>query len=217
MISLIHSNCMDIMKNTPNNYYDLALVDPPYGIGDWTKKYVRHGCKKSGTLKYKKSNSSHSAKWNNSTPNQRYFDQLIRVSKNQIIFGANYFNCFTSKGGAIVWNNRVPEGANLSMCEIASCSFHKKVICLDIIWQNVNRTEQTIHPCQKPIALYIAILQRYTNPGDKIIDTHLGSGSSAIAAHRLKGLYFDGIEINKEYFDKAVNRLDLERRQMMLF
>ena len=125
MIQLYNEDCLPAMRGMKDNEFDLAIVDPPYGIGDfnpdkWTHKTTKERIPK----KYKyKTQESH---WNNNIPNQEYFNEVIRVSKNQIIWGANYYNCFTNKGGAIVWNKENPN-PNISTCEIASNSFYKKV------------------------------------------------------------------------------------------
>ena len=115
---------MIAMKEAPDNYWDLAIVDPPYGIGN----FVQITGNKRGEP----------VTWNNEIPPPKYFTELIRVSKNQIIWGANYFNCFPELGGSIVWNKRVHPKTNFSICEIASCSFHKRVNYIDLIWQNIN-------------------------------------------------------------------------------
>tara|TARA_Y100001973_G_scaffold106791_1_gene187703 strand:+ start:8502 stop:9083 length:582 start_codon:yes stop_codon:yes gene_type:complete len=193
---------MEAMKEKPDNFFDLAIVDPPYGIGNWQKKYT-------------KDRSRSFFGWNEETPQKEYFQELRRVSRHQIIWGANYFNCFDT-GGVIVWNKRMPEKSNLSVCEIASCSLQKKVSYVDIIWQNVNRTEPIIHPCQKPVSLYIWCLQKYAKKGFKILDTHLGSGSSAIAAAKLN-LPFWGYEINKGYFKATKKRIENFNNQLTLF
>ncbi len=148
-------------------------------------------------------------------PSHNYFKELNRVSKEQIIWGANYFNCFSEKGGAIIWNKGVKIESNMSMCEIASYSKFKKVTYVDIKWQNLNRCETTIHPCQKPVKLYEWLLMNFAKKGDKILDTHLGSGSIAIAAHKLN---YDlvGCEINKEYYQSAVERLNNHKLQLKL-
>ena len=151
--------------------------------------------------------------WNDNPPPKKYFDELQRVSKHRIIWGANYYKNLI--GGRIVWykHQRHP---NMSKCEIAFCSLHSKVEYIDLIWQNVNRKEAIIHPCQKPIKLYTWLLDKYAKQGWKILDTHLGSGSSAIAAHDM-GYEFHGYELDKEYFEAASKRLKEHQKQLQLF
>tara|TARA_Y100001973_G_scaffold105882_1_gene180817 strand:- start:1331 stop:1915 length:585 start_codon:yes stop_codon:yes gene_type:complete len=193
---------MEAMAQMPDNLFDLSIVDPPYGIGNWQKKY-------------RKNREKALFDWNKSIPEKKYFEELKRVSKHQIIWGANYFNCFET-GGSIVWNKRVPEKSNLSVCEIASCSLQKKVSYIDLIWQNVNRTEKIIHPCQKPIELYTWLLSKYAKKNWRILDTHLGSGSSAIACYKL-GFEFYGYEIDKSYFKITKKRIEYYKRQVRMF
>ena len=198
---------MELMARYEDNYFDLAIVDPPYGIGDWTAKYKND--KKRNTKK------KWAVNWNDDTPDDNFFKELIRVSKEQIIWGANYYNCFSKKGGAIIWNKGVIEESNLSMCEIASYSKFKKVTSVDIKWQNLNRCEITIHPCQKPIKLYEWLLMNYAKEGDKILDTHLGSGSIAIACHNL-GFDLTACELDKDYYNAAMKRLKQHQAQLRL-
>jgi len=153
---------MEAMKEMSDNQFDLAIVDPPYGIGNFVQQ--------TGNKRGKKVN------WNDKIPNTEYFTELERVSKEQIIWGANYYNCFNNKGGAIIWNKGVKRETNFSVCEIASYSRLKRVDYIEIKWQNLNRDEKTIHPCQKPVKLYEWLLMNYAKEGDKILDTHLGSG-----------------------------------------
>jgi len=223
MINLHNKDCMVALKQMRDNEFDLAIVDPPYGIGDWVAKYrnenktktYKSGNKK-GT-KYKRNPTKwQEVKWNYNIPNEEFFNQIKRVSREQIIWGANYFNCFSKKGGAIVWNKKMPEKSNMSICEIASYSKHKRVAYFESIWQNVNRKEITIHPCQKPIKLYEWLLINYAKKGDKILDTHLGSGSIAIACHNL-GFDLEGYEIDKEYYESAIKRLENHKAQKRLF
>lgn len=203
-IELLNMDCMDYMRDLPDNAFDLAIVDPPYGIGNWVQT--------SGNVR------GDAVKWNNSIPSQEYFLELRRVSREQIIWGANYYNCFNSNGGAIIWNKHVPRESNMSVCEIASYSRLKRVDYIDLVWQNINRKEQVIHPCQKPVKLYEILLSRYAKPGFRILDTHLGSGSSAIAAHNL-GFEFVGLELDtvEGYFEDACSRFNEATRQIDIF
>lgn len=191
-ITLLHGDCLDFMATLADGAYSLAVVDPPYGIGDFNQSDSKYD----------------SVEWNNSPPPVEYFNELKRVSSRQIIWGANYYNCFTHNGAALVWYKENPH-PNLSDCEIASLSWGKKVDFVKVSHQKTITKENKsnrIHPCQKPVDLYRLILQNYAKPGDTILDTHLGSGSSAIAAWEM-GYTFTGIEIDRDYFDAAVERI----------
>ena len=208
-----------LMSRYEDDYFDLAIVDPPYGIGNFCpENHTNKGSRKNKDGKWSKNNgyntSSKKIEWNNNTPNQEYFAQLKRVSKEQIIWGANYFNCFNNKGGAIIWNKNCKH-PNMSVCEIASYSKHKRVAYFEATWQNVNRCEETIHPCQKPVKLYEWLLMNYAKEGDKILDTHLGSGSIAIACHNL-GYDLTACELDKEYFAAAMKRLNNHTAQLRI-
>ena len=200
-INLNLGDCLEAMKAMPDNAYDLAIVDPPYGIGNFVQV--------SGNVRGK------AVEWNDNIPDSEYFEQLKRVSCEHIIWGANYYNCFT-KGGAIVWNKRVKRETNLSVCEIASYSRLKRVDYVDLIWQNLNRAEETIHPTQKPVKLYEWLLDNYAKEGDRILDTHLGSGSIAIACHN-RHFSLDAWEIDAEYHAAAVKRYEQHIAQLTLF
>jgi site-specific DNA-methyltransferase (adenine-specific) len=200
-INLNLGDCLEAMKAMPDNAYDLAIVDPPYGIGNFVQV--------SGNVRGK------AVEWNDNIPDSEYFEQLKRVSCEQIIWGANYYNCFT-KGGAIVWNKRVKRETNLSVCEIASYSRLKRVDYVDLIWQNLNRAEETIHPTQKPVKLYEWLLDNYAKEGDRILDTHLGSGSIAIACHN-RHFSLDAWEIDAEYHAAAVKRYEQHIAQLTIF
>ncbi len=191
----LNIDCMEYMKTVPDKFFSLAIVDPPYGIGDFIQ----------GIGKQKK-HINWSVEWNNSIPNSEYFVELKRVSGNRIIWGANYYNCFEDSMGAVVWNKLVTH-PDMSKAEIASVSHYKKVEIVTIEWNGFIKTEKDrgIHPCQKPIALYSWLLKNYAKPGDNILDTHLGSGSSRIACHKA-GYDFVGCEIDKDYFDAQEKR-----------
>jgi site-specific DNA-methyltransferase (adenine-specific) len=199
MIHLYNQDCMEAMASMKDNQFDLAIVDPPYGIGNFVMQSHETNQKP--------------VQWNDNPPPKKYFDELQRVSKHRIIWGANYYKNLI--GGRIVWykHQRHP---NMSKCEIAFCSLHSKVEYIDLIWQNVNRKEAIIHPCQKPIKLYTWLLDKYAKQGWKILDTHLGSGSSAIAAHDM-GYEFHGYELDEEYFEAASKRLKEHQKQLQLF
>ena len=211
--SFFNADNMEIMKQYPDKYFDLAIVDPPYGIGRDNQT--------STICKNPKHNRKHFEKksWDSEIPNKEYFNELFRISKNQIIWGANYFTEHLPKSmGWIFWD----KGQDLSMSdgELAFTSFERA-----LRRKTINRAELakegTIHPTQKPIRLYSWILKNYAEPNQKIIDTHLGSGSIALAidkANKLDNmnLEFVGIELDTEYFNAAVNRFRLAHAQSCL-
>ena len=213
---IIHADCMDIMKDIPDKYFELAIVDPPYGIGENasrnkgdrpTKKWVTPN-----SIQYKTFDDS-------IIPDKKYFDELFRISQNQIIWGGNYFTEYLKpSSGWIVWNKKSDIKERLSMCELAWSSFNIKCNRFDFLWAGFKKEiqEARFHPTQKPVALYRWILQNYAKPGDKIIDTHSGSGSCAIACH-LEKFEFLAIEKDEDYYKASVKRLEEIRSQGVLF
>lgn len=215
-LSLFHADCMDIMKQYPDKYFDLAIVDPPYGIGADLKNSKRE-------LKSKKSAAISSdfggQIWDSAIPTEEYFAELKRISKKQIIWGANYFGLV---GGMLYWHKNVTM-PTYSTGELAWLSWLQKIDFVNITWhgmlqQNMKNKEERIHPTQKPIQLYEWLLNNYANENDKIIDTHLGSGSIALAvdkANRLDkmNLHLTACEIDKEYIDKAIKRISESIKQ----
>lgn len=204
-------DCMIRLHEAPDNYWDLAIVDPPYGIGDFNMKTGSGG-------KTNKREYNDDISWNSAIPDNGYFTQLKRTSKRRIIWGANYFNCFES--GALVWFKNIGH-PNLSQCEIASMSFQKKVDFVQINWtsgfyRQIAENSKIIHPCQKPTSLYKWLLKNYAKPGDKILDTHLGSGSSRIAAYDLC-FDFTGYELDTDYFNAQEERFQRHIAQANLF
>lgn len=216
---IYNMDCMAGMKQFPDNYFELAIVDPPYGIGEGNK--TSHGSRK-GMQKFTNYTRK---KWDNEKPNKRYFSELFRISKNQIIWGANYFGLPPSKGW-IFWDKNFSPEFSFSAGELAFSSFDialKKVKIKRSQWVNCvsNNKEKAkkyirIHPTQKPIALYGWLLKNYATAGDKILDTHLGSASSVIACIEL-GFDYIGFEIDKEYFENAKKRIDQFKAQTDLF
>ena len=211
--STLHNcDCMELLKATPDKFYDLSIVDPPYGIGiDGQKETVNK-------LRNPKQNrKSHKVKnWDDAIPDADYFRELERVSKNQIIWGANYFvlHLNLAKKGWIFWF-KGQEGLTMSDGEIAYSSFDKPTRQV-----NINRVELlkdgTIHPTQKPVKLYEWLLTNYAEQGDKILDTHLGSGSHAIACNNL-GFELTACELDKDYFDASVKRITQANAQIRMF
>lgn len=205
MITLLNIDCMEYMAGLPDKAFDLAIVDPPYGIGKDGQKKTTGG---NGGRK------AHEFKgWDTTIPAPGYFSELFRVSTNQIIWGANYFTQYLPGSmGWIFWDKG--QDINQSDGEFAFTSFN--VAARRKVMNRVELLKEgTIHPTQKPVKLYSWLLDRYASPGMKIIDTHLGSGSSAIAAH-LYGCGFVGCEIDKEYYDAAVKRFNLVTSQSRL-
>jgi site-specific DNA-methyltransferase (adenine-specific) len=194
---------MELMSMYPDKYFDLAIVDPPYGININESIGRRKGMKHSGHKK---------AVWDNQIPNKEYFDELFRVSRNQIIWGGNYFNMPPTKC-FIIWDKCYSEDVTFSRYEYAWTSFNKTSKGFVFNGQaNLGK----IHPTQKPIKLYKWILDKYAKEGDKILDTHLGSGSIAIACHDY-GFDLTACELDKEYFDKAMQRINDHKSQTKLF
>ena len=200
-MKITNEDNMELMARYEDNYFDLAIVDPPFGIGN----FVQTG----GNVRGEK------VDWNETTPFKNYFIELKRVSKNRIIFGANYFNCFEEKGGAIVWIKNQPM-PNFSKCVIASSSFHKKIELYTQTWTNfVANGRQGIHPCEMPVSIYEWILINYAKEGDKILDTHLGSGSIAIACHNLN-YDLTACELDKEYYNATIKRINNHKSQLRI-
>jgi len=207
MMNITNEDNMELMARYPDKYFDLAIVDPPYGIN------ASSGASTNGTMRKKiASGKIKGGEWDNKTPSQEYFEELIRVSKNQIIWGGNYFDLPPSKCFLIWDKGESIYGRDFAECEMAWGSFDK---CARIYKLFPNQADR-IHPTQKPVALYKWILDKYAKQGDKILDTHLGSGSIAIACHDYK---FDltACELDKEYFDKAMQRINNHTAQQKLF
>lgn len=195
---IFNKDCMEDLINYPDNYFDLAIVDPPYGIGG-NALHSNRALKGAGKLKNRILNTANT-KWD-IKPQPEYFEQLFRVSKNQIIWGGNYFDLPPTRC-VIAWD-KVQPFPNFSQIEMAWTSFNKpaKLFRFD------NRTGGKIHPTQKPIELYNFCLFHFANVGDKILDTHLGSGSSRIACH-LNNFDLVGYEIDKEYYELQNKRFE---------
>ena len=209
LLDLRCCDCMELMRDMPDKAFDLAIVDPPYGI-------KRGGQQETHTKNPKHKRKHHAPKeWDAGTPRREYFTELRRVSKHQIIWGANYFVKYLTHGsmGWIVWD-KGQHGLSMSDCELAYSSFDRATRV-----KTINRvellTDGTIHPTQKPIKLYKWLLHNYAKPGDRILDTHLGSASSAIACH-YKGFHLTGAELDEDYFDAAIARVKRETAQQEL-
>ena len=200
-IRITNEDNMVLMARHPDKHFDLAIVDPPYGID-------RGGQAETFTKNPKHKRKAHKQKeWDNSIPNADYFNELFRVSKNQIIWGANYFveHLNNSSMGWIFWY-KGQEGLSMSDGEIAYSSFQKATRQVNINRGLIAQQGGSIHPTQKPVKLYKWLLENYAKPNDKILDTHLGSGSIAIACHDY-GFELTACELDKEYYDKAIERI----------
>jgi site-specific DNA-methyltransferase (adenine-specific) len=194
------------MARYPDNYFDLAIVDPPYGIGA-SEMTMGSGKNK----KYKKGKN-----WDNETPNKDYFIELTRISKNQIIWGGNYFQLPLTKSW-ILWDKGIYWDCDFADGEMAWTSFERVLRIAKIRYKGfLGADKERIHPTQKPVALYKWLLDKYAKQGDKILDTHLGSGSIAIACHDY-GFDLTACELDKEYFDKAIERINNHKLQQRLF
>ena len=213
-IRLYLGDSLEAMKKMEDNAYELAIVDPPYGID--VAKTGNVGGRKLAKVK------DYGAKdWDASAPKKEYFNQLIRVSKNQIVWGANHFISKIPIDSPcwIVWDKN--NSGNFADCELAWTSFDSAVRKFKFTWNgmiqgDMKNKEVRIHPTQKPVKLYEWLLDNYAKKGDKILDTHLGSGSIALACHN-RGFELDGWEIDEEYYNNAVKRLKTHQQQLTMF
>lgn len=213
MIQLFNRDCLEAMREMPDKCFDLSIVDPPYFEGPQKPDYYKGTKQKAKTGKYKTLVNS----W--SLPDAEYFAELKRISENQIVWGINYFDV-SLPGGRIVWVKGL-ENSPFSMCDIAYQSFYNRIDLYKYLWSgywqgDMKNKEERIHPTQKPVKLYEWLLTNYAKPGDKILDTHLGSGSIAIACHNL-GYDLTAFEIDKEYFEAASKRLARHQAEPPLF
>ena len=202
-INKIHNqDCLEAMKQMQDNQFDLAIVDPPYGLERF---------KKGGSVvnKYGDENKH----WNNIKPKKEYFTELFRISKKQIIWGANNFNLPTSEY-FVVWQKGNALDFSFAMVEMAWTNIKKPAKLFKHL--HVQNKDKRIHPTQKPVKLYEWLLMNYAKEGNKILDTHLGSGSIAIACHNL-GYDLTGYELDKEYYDNAIKRIKEHQAQTRIF
>lgn len=228
--TVFNIDCLEYMRTLPDKAFDLLIADPPYGLKEHGGKsrsgYVKQ---KNGSMLYVNDGSYEKMDWDKSTPSQEYIDEMFWVSKHQIIWGANYLRL--PPGGAIVWD-KVNDGTDQSDCEIAFCSLTKRVDMFRFMWRGMmqgksisegsvqqgdkSKNEARIHPTQKPVALYVWLLQKFAQVGWKIFDPYLGSGSSRIAAYEL-GFDFVGCEKNTKIFKAAEERFAKHSSQINLF
>lgn len=216
-ITITNEDNMALMARYPDKYFDLAIVDPPYGIGfgefNRTNKTSQGDRVKAN--KYKQSN------WDDSIPSSDYFEELKRVSKHQIIWGGNYFPDLWNNGckGFIFWYKHQPVD-NFSKGELAWTSFDKPANCFNFPYyggiQGATKSDIKYHPTQKPKELYKWILEKYAKQGDKILDTHLGSGSIAIACHDY-GFELTACELDPDYYEKSIKRIKNHVSQLKMF
>tara|TARA_R100000951_G_scaffold19888_1_gene16758 strand:- start:186 stop:776 length:591 start_codon:yes stop_codon:yes gene_type:complete len=195
-MTITNEDNMQLMARYEDNYFDLAIVDPPYGIGI-----------SSNPIRQKHNQK----KWDNNIPKKEYFIELLRVSKNQIIWGGNYFNLPPTQG-FFIWDKKQPHDFSLSMCEFAWSSIQKPAKMWSL---SVLKEKGKIHPTQKPVELYEWLLMNNAKEGDKILDTHLGSGSIAIACHNL-GYDLTACELDKEYYEAAIKRINQHKAQLRI-
>jgi len=196
-VGLLNMDCMDYMRDLPDNAFDLAIVDPPYGIGISSNPVRQQHDKK---------------QWDNAIPSTEYFTELMRVSENQIIWGGNYFDLPPTQG-FFIWDKKQPHDFSLAMAEYAWSSIQKPAKMWSL---SVLKEKGKIHPTQKPVELYQWLLLNNAKPDQRILDTHLGSGSSAIAAHYF-GCDFVGIELDEDYYEAACKRFKQMTAQQAMF
>lgn len=234
-IEIANCDCMEYMRNVPDMYFDLAIVDPPYGIGASSPSIKPNLVKqKNGNILSVKNSNYKNKDWDKHPPSKEYFDHLFRISKNQIIWGVNYFSNSSFGSGRLVWD-KLNGDSDQYGCEIAYQSFDKRADIIRYMWSgmfqglnisksihlaavqdgNKSRNEKRIHPTQKPIKLYKWLLKNYAKEGDRILDTHFGSLSIGIACHDA-GYHLTACEFDKEYFDNGKKRLIEHQRQLIL-
>ena len=196
-MKITNEDNMELMAMYPDKYFDLAIVDPPYGIGISSNPVRQQHDKK---------------QWDDNIPNEDYFKELFRLSQNQIIWGGNYFDLPPTQG-FFIWDKKQPHDFSLAMCEYAWSSIQKPAKMWSL---SVLKERGKIHPTQKPVELYEWLLINNAKEGDKILDTHLGSGSIAIACHNL-GFDLTACELDKDYYEAALKRLEQHKAQTRLF
>lgn len=209
-ITLHNMDNMEFMRTVPDKHFDLAIVDPPYGLD---LANMNMGIGKSKKASKSKNRKWKAKDWDKETPELAYFNELFRVSKNQIIWGGNYFD-LAPFPHYIIWDKEIPTGLSFADCELAWTSFSKAPRMFR--YSAYLDKKDKFHPTQKPVALYKWLLKNYAKEGDKILDTHLGSMSSAIAAYDY-GFEMVGCEIDIDYFNAGVKRLRQHASQQKLF
>ena len=209
---IYNQDCLEAMKKMSDNQFDLAVVDPPYGINITKNKRLNNNSKKD---------------WDKEIPTPEYFKELFRVSKEQIIWGGNYFIEYLKNTRCYLNWDKLNHSDTYADCEMAWTSFDKNAKIFKYMWdgnrygfigaiQGVGKKSIRTHPTQKPVALYEWLLMNYAKEGDTILDTHLGSGSIAIACHNL-GYDLTGYEIDKDYYEAAMQRIEQHKQQLKIF
>jgi site-specific DNA-methyltransferase (adenine-specific) len=208
-----HMDCMEGMKQYPDKFFDLAIVDPPYGIGA-DENQNKLGGKKGFTKNAGTYKKYHETEWDRQPPNKEYFEELERVSKNQIVWGGNYF--FELRlSGIVIWNKG--GSGSFKEGELAKTNIKTfKIFNYSRSDAYINDIDVKIHPTQKPVALYEWLLKNYAKQGDKILDTHVGSASSLIACYNL-GFDYVGFELDEDYYKAACKRIEARKSQMDIF
>lgn len=206
LLDLRRMDCMDLIRETPDKFYDLCICDPPYGIG--AENHA--GKQENGWNQWEKKS------WDSKRPGKEYFNEIRRVSKHQIIWGANYYpEHLIPSMGWIFWD-KGQRDFSLADGELAFSSFDRAMRVFDCSRGKSNSEDKKIHPTQKPVALYKWLLTNYAKPGQRILDTHMGSGSIAIACHYF-GAHLTACEIDEDYFKAACERIERETRQTDFF
>lgn len=230
-ITLHHADCMDVMRALPDGAFDLAIADPPYGRGEHGGIDRSHGVRQKNGAVLAVAGDGYARKaWDDAPASAEFFTELRRVSRHQIIFGVNYYGV-ALPGGRIIWD-KVNDGADQSGAEILYCSLNERVDVVRYMWRGMMQgvsvehgtvqqgdkslNEKRIHPTQKPVKLLAWLLSKYAQPGWRILDTHMGSGSLEIAAHRT-GFDVTGVELDADYYAAALQRIENECRQGSLF
>lgn len=217
-ISIYNEDCLQALKAMADKQFDWAIIDPPYGIDVANdSRFGKKSSKKAAT----KTKDYTKKDWDLGVPTTEFWDELFRVSKNQIVWGVNYFADPRLCGGRIFWDKEVPEDYTKSKGELAYRSTGVGVDYIKVTWHgmiqhDMKNKEVRIHPTQKPVKLYKWLLDKYAKQGDKILDTHLGSGSIAIACWDM-GYDLTAYEVDKEYFDNACKRLETHKAQLTLW
>ena len=209
-ITITNEDNMELMARYEDNHFDLAIVDPPYGLDLANMNMGAGKSKKASKIQNRKWVAKD---WDSETPTPEYFEELFRVSKNQIIWGGNYFDLPPSRG-YVLWDKQIPQGLSFADCEMAWWSF--PLVPRMFRYSAYKDKKDKKHPTQKPVKLYEWLLMNYAKEGDKILDTHLGSGSSAIACHNRK-YNLTACELDKEYYDASIKRIKQSTAQQTIF
>ena len=221
MSKFILGDCMDYLREYPDDFFALAIVDPPYGIGVQSMSYTKTGAARASRNSKAVSRDYRKSEWD-IKPDAEYFKELLRVSRNQIIWGGNYFaDMLPPSRSFIVWDKRTRDGMrdDFADCEMAWCSKDLGVARIfRYLWRgmlqgDMKNKDERFHPTQKPVALYKWILKNYAKENDKILDTHVGSASSLIACEEM-GFEYVGFEIDEEYYNKAKERIETFNAQI---